>query len=256
MTVFHDSWLIPVTPARTRGVRVICFPYAGAGASVYRSWSNFLDPQIECWAVQPPGRETRFIDDLLVDMADYVQQVARVIRALANDRPVFLFGHSLGALAAYETAVALTQSGVPLEGLIVSGRQDPDTPSKRQAISHLNDAEFVRQMATYNGTPAEVLANAELLEILLPMIKSDFSMSEHYAGRSEYQLECPVIALGSRGDAWLDADAIDRWKSVTSGDFQVKWFDGDHFYLNHQTQALVQYLTQHVLNKAIQSYSV
>jgi medium-chain acyl-[acyl-carrier-protein] hydrolase len=106
-----------------------------------------------------------------------------------------------------------------------------------------NDA-FIKQMATYNGTPAEVLASPDLLELLLPMIKADFSMSEQYAGRSATKLDCTVFALGSTGDDWLDAGSIDGWEKVSSGGFQTKWFEGDHFYLNHRTEELVSFLSQ------------
>ena len=245
MNTSIDRWLVPITPSRSSGVRLICFPYAGAGASIYRAWAKLLGPQIECYAVQPPGRETRFIDEPLTNVKDYARHASQAIRSLPEDRPLILFGHSLGALAAYETAIALFESGYSIESLVVSGRQDPDTPSKRKPISHLDDAEFVRQMATYNGTPTEVLANTELLELLLPMIKADFAMSEKYPGRSSTKLACPVLALGSHDDSWLDATSIDRWKEVTTGEFQTKWFAGDHFYLNHQTEALVQFLTEH-----------
>ena len=223
---------------------MVFFPYAGAGASVYRSWSKFFSPNFECLAFQPPGRETRFTEPLLTNVSDYAKHACDAINALPDDRPLILFGHSLGALAAYETAVELYRRGRSLRCLIVSGRQDPDSPSKRKHISHLEDGEFVRQMATYNGTPAEVLGNAELLELLLPMIKADFSMSEKYSGRSEIILDCPLLAIGSHQDFWLDTDAVDRWCQVTSGKFQTRWFEGDHFYLNHQTEKLVGFLNE------------
>ncbi len=245
MTHSPDRWLIPLTPSRSGGVRVVLFPYAGAGASIYRSWSKFFDAQHECFAIQPPGRETRFAEDLLINVSDYAKHASQAIQHLPADRPLILFGHSLGALAAYETAVALLQAGRSIASLVVSGRQDPDSPSKREPISHLDDKEFVRQMATYNGTPAQVLENAELLELLLPMIKADFSMSEKYAGRAGATLDCPVLALGSTQDDWLDPESVDRWRAVTSGEFQTKWFEGDHFYLNQHTQKLVEFLTKH-----------
>lgn len=239
-----SRWLVPITPKRQQGIRLICFPYAGAGASVYRSWSTLLGPDIEAFAVRPPGRETRFTEDLLTGVSDYAQQASEAIAALPDDRPLVLFGHSLGALAGYETAVRLTQAGQHIAKLVVSGRQDPDSPGKRKHISHLPNAEFAKEMAAYNGTPAEVLANEELLELLLPMIKADFAMSERYPGRSGTLLSCPVLALASRQDSWLDAHSIEGWKQVTSGTFETGWFEGDHFYLNHHTAELIAFLSK------------
>ena len=196
--------------------------------------------------MQPPGRETRFAEALVSTVASYAKSAALAIEALPADRPVVLFGHSLGALVAYETAINLSQAGRSISRLIVSGRQDPGTPSKRQPIAHLPDAEFVRQMATYNGTPAEVIANGDLLELLLPMIKNDFSMSENYSGRSSIKLACPVLAIGSLEDSWLDANSLEQWQDVTSGAFDTKWFTGDHFFLNQQTSNLVHFLSKYV----------
>ena len=104
-------------------------------------------------------------------------------------------------------------------------------------------------MATYNGTPSAILENKELLELLLPMIRADFSMSEHYA-RSPItaQLSCPVIALGSRQDEWLSETAMDDWKNVSSGSFETHWFEGDHFYLNKYAKELVGFLSEKILN--------
>ena len=244
MTNSLQSWLIPITPARRSGVRMICFPYAGAGAIIYRSWAALLDPGIECFAIQPPGRGSRFREDLLSSVSEYARLASLAIRSLPADRPLILFGHSLGALAAYETAVQLKRADCQLDSLVLSGRQDPDSPCKREPISHLQNDVFIEQMASYNGTPAEVLANPDLLELLLPMIKADFSMSEQYRGRSETKLGCRVFALGSRNDDWLDADSLDQWAKVTSGEFQTQWFEGDHFYLNHHTEELVAFLCQ------------
>jgi len=246
MNSIQDRWLVPITPRRLSGVRLVCFPYAGAGASIYRSWSKFCPVEFECFAIQPPGRETRFADELIANVTNYAESAAQAIHTLPADRPLVLFGHSLGALAAYETALNLSLMGRPVDHLIVSGRQDPSTPSKREPIAHLSDAAFVKQMATYNGTPAEVIANRDLLELLLPMIKNDFAMSENYAARSSLKLACPVMAIGSLEDSWLDAESLEQWKDVTSGDFDMKWFSGDHFYLNHQTADLVQFLHKYV----------
>ncbi len=244
MTHSADRWLIPITPPRSAGVRMICFPYAGAGATIYRAWGKLLDPRIECFAIQPPGRGTRFSEDLLTNVGEYARQASAAILSLPTDRPIVLFGHSLGALAAYETAVHMKQVGRLIDCLVVSGRQAPDMPSKREPISHLHNDAFIKNMATYNGTPPEVLASQDLLELLLPMIKADFSMSENYSARPGVRLSCRVLALGAMDDDWLDEDSIDAWKKVTSGEFQTQWFEGDHFYLNHHAEKLVAYLSQ------------
>ena len=243
-----SKWVVPITPTHSGPHKLFCFPYAGAGASVYRSWAQLLQKNIQGFAIQPPGRETRFSEDLLTSMDDYAHQAHKAIQAYcSSNEKLILFGHSLGALAAYETAKRLQSTGSHVDLLIVSGRQDPTRASIRPPISHLDNVEFIQQMATYNGTPSVILQNEELLEILLPMIKADFSMAEHYARAPiTTQLECPVIALASKQDEWLSEIAIDGWKNVSRGSFETHWFEGDHFYLNQYTAELVGFLSNNI----------
>lgn len=250
MTQQSSKWIVPLTPTHLGQHKLFCFPYAGSGASVYRNWGKLLPKDIQGFAIQPPGRETRFSEDLLVSMDDYATQAQQAIEPYSSsDEKLILFGHSLGALAAYETAKRLQSAGTRVDLLIVSGRQDPTRASIRPPISHLNNVEFIQQMATYNGTPSVILQNEELLELLLPMIRADFSMSERYA-RSPIttQLTCPVLAFGSTQDEWLSETAIDDWKNVSNGAFESHWFEGDHFYLNQYAKELIDFLSGKILN--------
>jgi medium-chain acyl-[acyl-carrier-protein] hydrolase len=250
MTQQTSKWVVPLTPTHLGQHKLFCFPYAGSGASVYRNWGKLLQKNIQGFAIQPPGRETRFSEDLLASIDDYATQAQQAIEPYCSyNEKLILFGHSLGALAAYETAKRLQSADAHVDLLIVSGRQDPTRPSIRPPISHLNNVEFIQQMATYNGTPAAILQNEELLELLLPMIRADFSMSEHYTRCPiTTQLACPVIALSSRQDEWLSKTAIDDWKNISSGSFETHWFEGDHFYLNQSAKELVAFLSDKILN--------
>ena len=243
-----SKWLVPLTPSHEADSKLFCFPYAGGGAAVYRPWGKLLPQHLQAFAVQPPGRETRFSEAPLKTLADYAAQASMAIRqACATSTKIILFGHSLGAIAAYETAKCLAQTGPSVSLLMVSGRQDPTTMSRRLPISHLTDAEFVRQMATYNGTPAAILANKELLDILLPMIKADFAMAEHYRlAKIDRLLTCPVVALASRQDEWLSESAVQGWAHVTEKHFELKWFEGDHFYLNQQAGKVVDFALEKI----------
>ncbi len=246
----NSAWLMPIALKPSSTSRLICFPYAGAGASIFRSWASLLPAHIEAFSIQSPGRETRFVEPLLTDFQSYVAQASNAIRPLC-DKPITLFGHSLGAAVAYESARYLEQQGVTVELLIVSGRACPGTASRRPPISHLSDADFLRHMASYNGTPKAVLENQDLIELLLPMIRSDFALAEHYRPTPGPLLRCPLLALGSRQDEWLDPAGVDNWKALTGGSFQTQWFEGDHFYLNRYTAELVSYIAQQVSDRSV-----
>jgi medium-chain acyl-[acyl-carrier-protein] hydrolase len=104
-------------------------------------------------------------------------------------------------------------------------------------------------MGTYNGTPAAILENQELLDILLPTIRADFSMAEQYNRLPiTLQLHCPILALGSKQDEWLDQDSIAGWENVSKGSFETHWFEGDHFYLNQYTETLVDHISKKIFN--------
>lgn len=239
-----SAWLQRLTGRSAEGsMRLFCFPYAGGGASVFRNWKTYLPKDIEAFAIQPPGRETRFSEPPVSDFGKYVEQSVQAILPF-TDMPFALFGHSLGAAAAFETARVLEKHGISARLLIVSGRQSPGSPPTRAPIAHLADEEFLKAVASYNGTPAEVLNNRDLMELLLPMIRADFSLAEGYRYSPDLKLRCPIIALASRQDQWLDPETIIGWSGMTEGPFESQWFDGDHFYLNRYTRELVELLAE------------
>jgi medium-chain acyl-[acyl-carrier-protein] hydrolase len=241
----HSPWLLPLKHSAASSLSVFCFPYAGAGASVYRSWNKLFTPDMNLYAIQAPGRETRFSEDFVGSIPELASTVAKEILN-TTDKPIVLFGHSLGAACAYETARALEHTGRSPELLILSGRQGPGSISKRAPIAHLSDTEFLQHVLTYKGTPAAVLENEELMELLLPLLRADFSLAEQYKPRPEPLLTCPVLGLGSTQDEWLDHESLERWGDLTLGSFESHWFEGDHFYLNHRTEELVSYVQKRI----------
>ena len=244
-TVKPASWLIPLTPSKVGNVSLFCFPYAGAGASVYRTWTKLLPHDLEAFAIQAPGRETRFMEPFVSSITELANQAARAI-TLETDKSVVLFGHSLGAACAYETARVLERLGRTPELLIISGRQCPGTASKRNPIAHLTDKEFLEHVRTYKGTPSAVMENTEMMELLLPLLRADFSLSEQYRPNLEHLLSCPILGLGSSQDEWLDLETLKAWGKLTQGGFDMHWFEGDHFYLNQQTEELLSVIKEKI----------
>jgi len=241
----HTPWLVRARPNEHAGLRLFCFPYAGGGALAFRPWADHMPSSVEVCSVQPPGRETRIKEPPF-------NQVLLMARAIAEaidpylDKPFAFFGHSMGALIAFELARELrrTSGRLPVK-LYVSGRVAPQLPLRRPSPLHnLSAAEFKEALRGLNGTPEAVLENELLMGLLTPLLRADFSVNEAYAYVAEPPLGCPIYALGGLRDAEIDREHLDGWREQTSGEFELRLFPGDHFYLNTAQQLLLQVLSQ------------
>jgi medium-chain acyl-[acyl-carrier-protein] hydrolase len=236
MTASSAGLIVRFQPTPAPRVRLLCFPHAGGGTAIYRPWISELPGNIEVCAVQPPGREGSFGAPPITSMRALVAAIVEAILPL-SDLPIALFGHSLGAIVAYETALSLLREGIDPLALVVSSHRAPHLPSPRPPIAHLPDADFLDEVVRLGGIPPEVLASSELIELILPVLRTDFHLAESYHAPLEVALRAPVLALGSRSD-YVSEEAIAAWRAVTCGSFSWRMFAGDHFYINTERRAL------------------
>jgi medium-chain acyl-[acyl-carrier-protein] hydrolase len=225
-------------------VRLFCFPYAGGGASMFVRWGRQLAPDIEVCPVQLPGRENRMSETCPKRISDVA---ALAVDALGPyfDMRFALFGHSLGALIAYEVAQRLWAKGAQPQRLIVSAHRAPQIPLPQDPTWHLPDADFKRRLEELNGTPREVFQDEELLQLVLPLIRADFQLDETYTHRTDYEpLDCPITVFGGVKDAEIPESHLQAWREVTRSGFELRRFDGDHFFINTHTAALIDAVAQ------------
>lgn len=225
-------WFSSVQPNPHASVRLFCFPYAGGDAQVYRAWPRHLPPSVEVLAARLPGRGLRIKEAPFRDPTPLVAAVADTITPYL-DRPFAFFGHSMGALISFELTRLLRERGVrgPAH-LFVSGRRAPQIPNDRPDTYDLPDAEFVDHLRSLKGTPPEVFDYPELLELMLPLLRADFSVVETYRYRAGQALGCPVTAFGGESDEEVRVEEIKAWVEQTSGRFDARIMPGDHFFLN------------------------
>jgi surfactin synthase thioesterase subunit len=233
-------WVAPYyKPNPGAQVRLFCFPYAGGGASIFSRWRRELDPDIEVCPVQLPGRENRMSETCL----NRISEVADLaVEALGPyfDRSFALFGHSLGAVIAYEVAQRLRAKAVQPQRLIVSAHRAPQIPLPHGPMWDLPDADFKRHLEELKGTPKEVLQDEELLRLVLPIIRVDFQLDETYTPRSDHEpLDCPITVFGGTKDTETLEPHLRAWREVTRSAFEVRMFDGDHFFINTHEAALI-----------------
>ena len=217
--------------------RLLCFPFAGGSASAFRTWGAELPAEIEVWPVQPPGREGRIHEEPFSRVEDLVAALARGLAPeLARGTPFAFFGHSLGTLVAYELARSLRREGLPgPRHLFVSAHIAPQQPSRDEPIHSLPEPEFRDRLRRLNGTPEEVLAHPELMELLGPLLRADFAANETYAHRDGPPLDCPITAFGGLTDEDVGEEDLRRWSERTHGPFRLRLYSGDHFYLAHRS---------------------
>jgi medium-chain acyl-[acyl-carrier-protein] hydrolase len=182
---------------------------------------------IELCAIQLPGREQRFAEPCFDRLDPLLDALMPVLNPWL-DRPFVLFGHSLGALVAFELARRLAD--VPPAGVVASAFRAPHLPAER-ALSGLPDAEFVAEIARLGGTPPELLGDAELMEAMLPALRADFALAESYRHEPGMRLAAPIVAMGGAADPWVGAEALGDWAAHTGAGFRLRLFRGGHFYL-------------------------
>jgi medium-chain acyl-[acyl-carrier-protein] hydrolase len=238
---FHIAAPRPGAP-----VRLVCFPHAGGTAAAYLSWSRALEhAPIEVVAAELPGRSSRSGEPPCTDLDRIAGGFADLV-APFGDRPFALFGHSLGAIVAFEVARRLRDRGRPAPAhLFVSGAFAPQLASAGAPLRFIEgDTVFLEAVAAkYGGVPKIVLEQAELRASLVPALRADLSLTETYAYRAAPPLDCPIAAYAGASDPIVPADGLAAWREQTAAGFSYRLFDGHHFYLNRARESLLADLT-------------
>lgn len=231
-------WLHRFHPVANPRRALVCFPHAGAGAALYRDWAEHVGPEVELLSVRLPGRENRFTEACLTDATAVALPLRDALLRL--NRPLVLFGHSLGAALAYATARALIAAGRPPERLVVSGRRAPQVPLRRPHTASLDDTAFRARIRTMGGTPPEVLACDELMDLVVPMLRADFILSDSFVDPDPAPLPIPLLAFAGIGDAEVAVEDVAAWEEVAGAGFSLHPLPGDHFFLHQHRQKIVQ----------------
>jgi medium-chain acyl-[acyl-carrier-protein] hydrolase len=235
-----NKWITCPTPNPTAAMRLFCLPYAGGGAMIYRGWAASLPTTIELCPIQLPGRENRLGETVGGDIRAVAETIAGEILPFAT-KPFALFGHSMGALLAFELARALRRMGGPApERLLLSAHRGPHVPLRRTRLHTLSDAEFLRELQRLGGTPKEVFEHKDLLDMMLPTLRADFALCDGYVYTPEEKLDIPFVLYAGREDTEATPQEVESWRDHSAQSARMRIFPGGHFFLRSERDLLLR----------------
>ncbi|ETW94203.1 MAG: hypothetical protein ETSY1_35915 [Candidatus Entotheonella factor] len=224
-----QTWIARSTPNPNAALRLFCFPYAGGGSVVFHHWGAELPDDIEVCAVKLPGRENRLAEPPFDRIAPLVQALAAGLSPYL-DRPFAFFGHSLGGLVSFELMHELLRQRRPSPvHLLISAMRAPHVPSTIAPIHHLPTPDFIERLRDMKGTPEAILNNRDMMELMLPVLRADFAISETYQPSAKAPLACPITALCGLEDTIISEQALHAWEQYTRHTFTVHNIAGGHF---------------------------
>lgn len=238
-----SPWFANVCRRNGAALKLFCFPYAGGNTATFHNWHQDLPTRVEIYPVQLPGRGLRLREGLFTRMDALISEMMQALRPFLNCDFAF-FGHSMGALIAFELARALrAHHDLEPKCLFVAGRRAPQMPDEIAGAYALPDDEFIVRLQNLNGTPGEVLNNPEMLEFVLPIIRADFELVQTYTYREGPRLSCPIKAFGGLGDEYVTKSSLLAWRDYTTGLFSLSMIPGGHFFFQQSRKQFMSALS-------------
>lgn len=235
-----SSWLRRYRPATAAATRLICFPHAGGAASFYRPIAMEFAPAADVLAIQYPGRQDRHREPCVTDIATLADLVADELACLDDGLPAVFFGHSMGAVLAFEVAWRLEQNSTnPPSTVIASGRRGPAT-TRNETVHLRGDDDIVEELRALSGTDAMLLADEEILRMSMPAVRGDYTAIETYAGARQRQIRANITVLTGDADPKTTVDEAQTWEQHTTGTFRMTVLPGGHFFLVEHQQAVLR----------------
>lgn len=249
---YHSTWIPTIQSNNHAGIRLFCFPYAGGSSSIYFDWHKYLSPFVEVYPIQLPGRGGRLREAPFTDLFSLVEKLSHVLTPMTEGRPFAFFGHSMGALIAFELArLFADKNHAPPLHLFISGRRAPQWTQEEntKCKCNLSDAELISELKRLDGTPAEFTNSQELMELMLPTLRADFHVCDTYIYKTDVPLTTPITVFGGSDDSDIPKESLTPWKEHTTSDFDLHILQGNHFFLNTSKSNLLQLLTLKLKNK-------
>jgi surfactin synthase thioesterase subunit len=238
-----DLWCRRYRPSRTAAARLVCLPHAGGSASFFLPVSSALSPAVDILAIQYPGRQDRRAEPPIDDMAVLADRIHDILRR-QPEMPLTLFGHSMGAVLAFEVTRRLEASGAGPVRMFASGRRGPST-YRDESVHRRGDEGILAELRSMNGTASSVLGDEDMMRAALPALRADYRATETYSCAPEITVNCPISVLVGSDDPKTTLDEANVWAQHTTGSFDLQVFPGGHFFLTGQVYEIIRLLDRH-----------
>lgn len=241
-------WFIPAEPDSDAGVRLFLLAHAGSGATAYRGWRQLLPAEVSVQSVTLPGRQSRRKEPMPATWDELVEQLQLGLLAALDDRPYALFGHCLGAQLAYRVSVRLEEDGDPPPALIGASGWAPQgffrAPEDHDKIPESDVVNWVRDLG---AIPAEVCADPEMLELVLPPVLADFRIAAQHED-DHAVVDSPLVSYGGRSDSLQqEPDAMASWAERSRGYLGHNEYSGDHFFVYQHASVVASDFVRHLM---------
>lgn len=247
MTSPSSQWLIPLSDGRAPRVRLACLPFAGGHAHVFRGWRERVPDWVQLVGVELPGRGLRFGEPRLTNVDDVVALLGPKLAAL-DDAPLVLFGHSMGALLAFEVTRWLEHRKARAPVLLVlAAHRAASVPLGHEPMHPLPEAKFLEALRRYGGLPDEFWQNPELWPVYLPLLRADMQLCETYQFQPG-KVSCPLLVLAGQGDPIVNVDDARAWTSLTMADAEFRELPGGHFFVKSHEPSVVAMVVEAIEN--------
>jgi len=228
-----DRWLVCPRPSPDAAWQLFCFPHAGGGTGTFTAWAGGLWPGIELTAVCPPGRERHLAAAPHRDLVSLVAALDCVLSPRLRP-PYAFFGHSLGALLAFELARVLARRGTGPAHLFLSASRPPHLLRREPELHQLDDASLLAVLSRHGGIPEDLASMPGMVELVLPPLRADLEILAGYRSQPGDPLACAMTAMGGDQDSDVLPASLLEWRSLTTGAFSRRLLPGGHFYLASQ----------------------
>lgn len=224
-------------------IKLYCLPCAGGTIGMYRGWKRNLNDNIDVCPIELAGRGNRFSEPLYNNFDEAIEDVCRMV-SIGQDTTYALFGHSMGSILSYELARRIKMQSLPSpKHIFFSSSYSPETRSKR-FYNEMSREQILDETFKMGGTAREVIENKELMDLFLPIIRSDFHVLKTYQRVQAYGdlLDCPISIMYGEHDPDIDTDEIALWKNYTSNTCEFQVYNGGHFYINENKDKVLNYI--------------